>query len=356
MASATTSDFVATATKVAAPPFSLIEQKSLLARLAEELARAWHELTRDPRGFIRDLFADDTKDAKRRRRLYFGLAGALVIHALLLIVIAVIGWRSLAASKETAQVIMLPGLASVPPKVEEPATNIPHGEKDGGGGSGGHPHSPPATKGPLPPSSTRPQMVSPSAPSKPLPSLPVQATVVGPDSPPPAVNVQPGIPTGAIAEAPAPGEGSRGGLGGGPDTGAGTGSGPGGGPGKNGGKGATDGNVGLPGGKNIITGPIAFNRLKDFPGNTGITWIRRPHPIITPEAQANKVRGEVWLKATFNADGTITDIDVLHDVPYMTESAKEALLHSRFRPATINGQAVTLIGVPVRINVTAELQ
>lgn len=355
MASATTSDFVATATKVAAPPFSLIEQKSLLARLAEELARAWHELTRDPRGFIRDLFADDTKDAKRRRRLYFGLAGALVVHALLLSVIAVIGWRNLTASKETAQVIWLPGPIAASSKVEEPAANISHGEKDDGG-SGGHPHSAPATKGPLPPSSTRPQIVNPSAPSKPLPSLPVQATVVGPDSPPPAVNVQPGIPNGTIAEAPAPGEGPRGGLGGGPDTGAGTGSGPGGGPGKNAGKGATDGNVGLPNGKNGITGPISFNRLKDFPGNAGITWIRRPHPIITPEAQANKVRGEVWLKATFNADGTITDIEVLHDVPYMTESAKEALTHSRFRPATINGQPVTLIGVPVRINVTAELQ
>jgi periplasmic protein TonB len=355
MASATTSDFVATATKVAATPFSLIEQKSLPARLAEELGRAWHELARDPRGFVRGLFADDTRDAKRRRRLYFGLAGALVVHALLLTVIVVIGWRSLAASKDQPEVIMLPGLAPVPPRVEEPTANIPHGEKTGGG-SGGLPHSAPATKGPLPPSSPRPQMVNPSAPSKPLPSLPVQATVVGPDSPPPPVSVQPGIPTGAIAEAPAPGEGPRGGLGGGPETGAGTGSGPGGGPGKSGGKGATDGNIGLPGGKNLVGGPIPFNRLKDFPGNTGITWIRRPHPIITPEAQANKVRGEVWLKATFNADGTITDIEVLHDVPYMTESAKEALVRSRFRPATVNGQAVTLIGVPVRINVTAELQ
>src|SRR6185295_11806034 len=123
MASATTSDFVATATKVAAPPFSLIEQKSLLARLAEELARAWHELTRDPRGFIRSLFADDTKDAKRRRRLYFGLAGALVVHGLLLTVIVVIGWRSLAASKETPQVIWLPGPISASSKVEEPAAN-----------------------------------------------------------------------------------------------------------------------------------------------------------------------------------------------------------------------------------------
>src|SRR4051794_11554126 len=100
MASVTTSDFVAAATKSDAPPFSLIEQKSLLARLAEELARTSHELARDPRGFLRDLFADDTKDAKRRRRIYFGLAGALVIHAVLLTVIIVIGWRSLTAPQD----------------------------------------------------------------------------------------------------------------------------------------------------------------------------------------------------------------------------------------------------------------
>ena len=52
MASVTTGDFVTTATPSSAPPFSLIEHKSLPARLAEELARAWREITRDPRGFF----------------------------------------------------------------------------------------------------------------------------------------------------------------------------------------------------------------------------------------------------------------------------------------------------------------
>lgn len=349
MALATTSDFVTTATKSEAPPFSLIEQKGLAARLAEEIARTWHELMRDPRGFLRDLFADDTKDAKRRRRLYFGLAGALAAHAVLLSVIAVIGWRSLHVPQEEAKVILLPGPMLEPPALKEAKAATPKGDKDGG--SGGIHDSPPATRGPLPPSSPQPQIVQPTAPSKPLPSLPVQATVVGPDTPPPAATVPSGIPTGVIAEAPAPGEGPRGGVGGGPGTGAGTDNGPG---GRNGGNGTPAGNVGLPNGKSVVGGPIPFNRLKDIPGNTGIAWIRRPRPIITPEAQANKVRGEVWLKATFNADGTVTDIEVLHDVPYMTESAKDALLHSRFRPATINGQPITLVGVPVRINVTAE--
>ena len=71
----------------------------------------------------------------------------------------------------------------------------------------------------------------------------------------------------------------------------------------------------------------------------------------TPEAQANKSTGEVWIKATFQRDGTITDIDVIRDVPFMTESAVDALKRSRFRPATVNGEPVTVTGVIVRINV-----
>src|SRR5205085_9187468 len=97
MASVTTGDFVTTAAEPGAPPFSLIEPKGLASRLAEELARAAREFARDPRAFIGDLFTDDTRDAKRRRRIYVGLAGALVVHAVLLTVIAVIGWRHLSA-------------------------------------------------------------------------------------------------------------------------------------------------------------------------------------------------------------------------------------------------------------------
>src|SRR5438270_13404813 len=117
MASATTGDFVTTATKREAPPFSLIEPKSLPARLAEELARATREFTGDPRAFFRDLFADDTRDAKRRRRIYFGLAAALAVHAVLLTVIAVIGWRSLTAPPDGDYIVHR---LDVPPQPHAP--------------------------------------------------------------------------------------------------------------------------------------------------------------------------------------------------------------------------------------------
>src|SRR5262252_7128645 len=88
-------------------------------------------------------------------------------------------------------------------------------------------------------------------------------------------------------------------------------------------------------------------------GFSQFTWIYRPHAITPPEAQENKVYGTVLLRATFNADGTITDIEVAMAVDYMVEAAIESLQHSRFRPATYNGVPVTVrrvpIGIPVRL-------
>jgi len=59
----------------------------------------------------------------------------------------------------------------------------------------------------------------------------------------------------------------------------------------------------------------------------------------------------VVLRATFNADGTITDIEVAMPVDYMTESAIESLRRSTFRPATVNGIPITVRKVPIKIYV-----
>jgi TonB family protein len=95
-------------------------------------------------------------------------------------------------------------------------------------------------------------------------------------------------------------------------------------------------------------------RASKPPGFSPFKWIYRARPIVTPEAQANKVSGEVLLRATFRADGRITDIEVISPVEYMTESAIEALERSRFRPAMINGVPVTLRNVLVRIKIEVE--
>jgi hypothetical protein len=61
------------------------------------------------------------------------------------------------------------------------------------------------------------------------------------------------------------------------------------------------------------------------------------------------VIGIVLLRATFHADGTFSDIEVVMPVEYMTESAIDALRRSKFRPATVNGQPITVRKVPIKI-------
>lgn len=100
-----------------------------------------------------------------------------------------------------------------------------------------------------------------------------------------------------------------------------------------------------------IPSAIDFNRIGSIPGYRPWTWIRRQTAIITPEAQENKVIGTVVLRATFNADGAITDIQVAMPVDFMNESAVEALRRSTFRPATIRGVPVTVRNVLIRIAV-----
>ena len=123
MASVTTSEFVRTTSRLDAPPFSLLEQKGLIARLIEEFARAWSELAHDPRGFIRAIFADDTKDAKRRRRIRIVLAYAVVAHAAVIALIAFLGWHHLIQPKEDASNLKVDTI--LPPKsIDKPEDTI----------------------------------------------------------------------------------------------------------------------------------------------------------------------------------------------------------------------------------------
>ena len=348
MASAVTTEFVRNIADT--PPFSLIEQKGLVSRLFQELESAVSEITRDPRGFVRDLFSADTKDAKRRQRIYVGLTCAVVVHIALLVLIAVLGWRTMFV-KPIVQSQAHGVVVWVPLELPDNArTNVPKGEKGNGGGGGGDQNPLPATRGPLPQMSTNPQIVKPNTAHLVLPTIQVPPTIVGPDGSPPPQGIALGVPAGVVADAPSPGPGRGDGLGGRDGSGAGAGNGPGSGKGNQGGTG-DKGRIGLPTGADDVKGPIPYNLINKFPDRTSIVWLHRPTPIITPEAQANKVKGEVWLRATFGEDGKITDIEVIREVPFMTESAVEALQRSRFRPATIKGRPVTLINVPVRINV-----
>ena len=357
MASVMTSDFVRTDNGNDALPFSMIEQKGLIRRLAEELLRAWRELTRDPRGFIRDLLVDDSKDTKRRRLIRFGLLCALAAHLVLIGIIAVSGWNrgayAVPVEGQTEYIVTM-----VPPTAHNPHGQSgaakgeePNGKNGSGGGGGGQNNPLPASGGALPQMAPSQQIVHPLAPISPNRVMPIPATIVGPQSAEPPPNATLGVPTGQIDAPPSPGSGTGGGMGEGSGTGVGSGDGPGAGPGKNGGSGGGVRSPGSPDGTGSVPGIIAFNDPQKPSGFSPFTWTYRPTPMVTPEAQANKVSGTVLLRATFNSSGVITDIEIVNPVPFMTDSAVEALKRSRFRPATVNGKPVTLVRVPVRINV-----
>lgn len=350
MASVTTSDFVRTGSSADAQPFSMIEQKGLTRRLVEEVRRAVGECARDPRTFIRDLLFDSEKDTKRRRMIRIGLVWALGAHLAFIGIIVALGWNRIGVSADDRpelEVTMLPA-TNPHTKPGAPTGEKPRGEEDGGGGGGGKNSPLPASGGALPQMSPAPQVVHPLAPTSPAPVLPIPSTVIGPqsDAPPPSATL--GVPTAAIDAPPSPGPGSGGGIGDGRGTGVGTGSGPGAGTGSGGGEGGGNRPYGSPNGSNVITGPIDWRRPPRDGGYKPFSWIYRARAIVTPEAQANKTIGVVVLRVTIRADGTMTDIEVVNPVPFMTEAAIEALRRSKFRPATYNGVPITVTNVLIQ--------
>lgn len=344
MASVATIESVKTSRLVEAPPFSLIESRGLAARLGQELMRAASEFASDPFGFVGSLLAADDKDAKRRRLIYAGLAFALVAHVVFVAIAAIAGWHRIMAppKKDPPTITML----SPPLPVESPvvASEKPPGKNDGGGGGGGGQQNPlPASKGHLPPSIPQPPVVDMRPSEIQDPALAVAPTIRGLESPPPPPG-QIGDPNGKTA-AFSGGRGEGGGIGDAKGPGVGNVAGPGVPGGKAGGRpGYSDGT-----GNGIAE--VNFSNLSSYPSYTPFSWLRRPTPVVTPEAQENKVIGIVLLKATFHADGTVGDIEVVMAVDYMTESAIESLRRSKFRPATVNGKPITLRKVPVKIDV-----
>jgi hypothetical protein len=332
--------------------FSLIESEGLGLRLCRELSLTIAEFRTNPKGFFRGLFSGVEKDQASRRRGRLALAVGAAVHLSLLTVILVVGWSHFAERRvqdAPDQTVWIPisALPESAPKESGPS-DAPKGDGRGGGGGGQRTARPPSVGTP-PMMAPIPQIVSPTAPETRQPSLALPPTVVGPPEPPPPPDAKLGTPKGEKGDFNA-GSGDGGGLGTGKGTGVGSGTGPGVGPGSGGGRGG--GKAGLPNGTGA--GPMRdFDwrelQRKPLAGFTPFKWIYRPTPIVTPEARAIKPDGYVLLRATFNADGTITDIDVINPMDFMTESAIESLAHSRFRPATLDGVPVTLRKVTVKV-------
>lgn len=343
MASVATIESVKTS-RLEAPPFSLIEPKGLAARLAEELRRATGELASNPSAFVRSLWTSDDKDMKRRRLIYAGLAFALVAHVVFVALAAIAGWhRIMAPPKEEPPLIIMLN----PSRLTEPgvAAEKPPGERDGGGGGGGQQNPLPASKGKLPQFIPQSAVVNMNPSNILEPVLAVAPTLQGLETAPPPPGPI-GDPKGKVSDFSG-GPGVGGGIGNTKGQGVGNGVGPGAGPGGPGGRGGNK--PGYPDGTGIVE--VNFSNLSSYPSYTPFKWLRRATAVVTPEAEQNKVIGIVLLRATFNADGTFSDIEVVMPVEYMTEAAIEALTRCKFRPATINGKPITLRKVPVKIDV-----
>ena len=338
--------------------FTMIEPQSFVARLVSIVRLATAEFAQNPQAFLRDIFASEKKDSQRSRRIRAGLILALIGHLLIGGLLAILSRHSVTLEKTAEEpkeiVTILPPMPKpvkrekIPSAVTSdsilpPVPVTSRGQLTQGGGGGGQNGAQEQPQAGAPKQALPiPSVVAPDSQPMLNPSMPAPGNIEGPEAPPPPPDAKTGTNgkngnSGAEA-------GSNGGKNGGRDTGDGPGNGPGTGPGNGGNKGGGD--YGIPNG-----GIIPMNRLSGIPDSRPISWIYRPTPVTTPEAQAKRVVGEVLLRATFRSDGTITDIDVIHEVDFMTDSAIEALKRSRFRPATIKGEPVTVTGVIVRINV-----
>ena len=77
-------------------------------------------------------------------------------------------------------------------------------------------------------------------------------------------------------------------------------------------------------------------------GSRLLRILSQPERRYTPEATKNRTTGVVKLLVQFNSDGTTTVIDRISILPDgLTEEAERIAEHTRFIPATINGQPIT---------------
>lgn len=194
------------------------------------------------------------------------------------------------------------------------------------GGGGGGLDVLPATQGNLPRASLDTQIVPPTViVPKETPRLPVEQTVViAPDVKYPTGG-QIGDPSSPFTRWLSNGPGGPGGIGPGCCGGVGPSAGPGVGPGPSG---------IYPAGRLGVTVPEA---------------IYSPEPSFSEEARKQKAQGIVLLVLVVGKDGHPCDIHVRQSLGMgLDEKAIDAVSHWRFRPGTLNGQAVaTQIAVQV---------
>lgn len=83
-------------------------------------------------------------------------------------------------------------------------------------------------------------------------------------------------------------------------------------------------------------------RYRNSALSTPLRFDYKPEPLYTEAARRNQIEGTVRVIATFNADGTVSNVTPLTFLPYgLTQEAKRAAEVIRFTPGTVNGQPIT---------------
>ncbi len=201
-------------------------------------------------------------------------------------------------------------------------------KKAGGGGGGGNRTPAPASKGKAP-EFAKEQLAPPEVVPKLKPLLPVPPTLLGPPQLklPQMADNHFGDPLQGVPGPPSAGPGFGGGIGSGQGTGIGSGKGGGLGPGEGAG---TGGGVYSVGGN--VSAPIP---------------IYKPEPPYSEQARKAKYQGTVVLWVVVNAQGNVTDAQVVKPLGMgLDENALTTVKTWKFKPAMRNGTPV-----PVRVMV-----
>lgn len=97
-------------------------------------------------------------------------------------------------------------------------------------------------------------------------------------------------------------------------------------------------------------GTGAGPHLTDFGSATGPAFLRRVSPVYPEQARRRGQEGKVLLRLTIDERGNLQKVEVLEGAGFgFEEAAVEAVKHSSFRPASIEGKPVPSIArLPIR--------
>lgn len=86
----------------------------------------------------------------------------------------------------------------------------------------------------------------------------------------------------------------------------------------------------------------SYRRSPRRSAESGAVITFKPSPRYTEEARRNNFAGELRLRVLLDADGKVSEVEPLNDLPYgLTEEGVRAAKGIEFKPATREGEAVS---------------